>query len=139
MKIILYSFIITLIVPSCKSYSDNGIVNKEINEYMMKNIDDPSTYEFVETILIDSVMIDSIEIVAREIAFGDRTRVDSLAFVAECEIVMDSLRQAGFQNSKKLVENYNYIHKYRIKKGKEKKLQSLHFIFNAKKDRILYP
>ncbi|HRG02005.1 MAG TPA: hypothetical protein PKZ75_12885 [Bacteroidia bacterium] len=139
MKTIFYSIIIIFIVSSCKPYSDNDTVNKEIYEYMMKSVDDPSTYEFVETILSDSVMVDTIQVVARQIALAGRTSVDSLAFSLECELVIDSLKQAGFTSTKMLVESYTYIHKYRIKKGKEKKLKSMHFIFNDTKDRIISP
>ena len=139
MRTVFYSIIIILSISSCKPYNDNDTVNKEIYEYMMKNVDDPSTYEFVETILSDSVMVDSIEVVARKIALKGRTRVDSLAFSLECELVIDSLKLAGFQSSKMLVENYTFIHKYRIKTGKEKKLKSMRFIFDETKNRILRP
>lgn len=101
---------------------------------MTKNVDDPSTYELVETNLIDSTVVDSADLVARKIIFpnGDESaqataRIEEPQWNIVKRPIVDSLKKINNSYSIRVVTYYFYEHKYRIKTKGEKRVLVQYF------------
>lgn len=134
-NIILFLLIFTL--TSC--LNERSDINSVVKSYMTNNVDDPSKYEFVDIQLIDSTMVTADDTLTHNLILGKpEKQMDLIAYVANKNSVLDSIKQTRALSNKFFSIYYIYRHKFRESKEGEKKMKTMYFILNRENTRVIF-